>query len=186
MGELGRKFGRTHHFHLKTSAEAIRALCANFPGFEKELMSSAQRNVGYQVHVGSAPIDSVAQIHFPIGRQDIKIIPTVMGSGPVGRIILGSVLIAAAIIATPFTAGSSLAFIPGIAGSIGISFALGGISQLLAKNPKAKNAEDPSSSFSGAVNLTSQGHPVPVGYGRMIVGSVVIGAGIDTEDRPVT
>jgi predicted phage tail protein len=35
------------------------------------------------------------------------------------------------------------------------------------------------------VNTTAQGHPVPVGYGRMIVGSAVISAGIDVDEIPV-
>jgi len=39
--------------------------------------------------------------------------------------------------------------------------------------------------FNGAVNTTAQGHPVPVGYGRMIVGSAVISAGIDVDEIPV-
>ena len=36
--------------------------------------------------------------------------------------------------------------------------------------------------FNGSVNTVGQGHPVPVGYGRLRVGSCVISAGIDTVD----
>lgn len=36
--------------------------------------------------------------------------------------------------------------------------------------------------FNGAVNLTAQGSPVPICYGRMRVGSVVVSAGLSTED----
>ena len=39
--------------------------------------------------------------------------------------------------------------------------------------------------FSGPVNTTAQGQPVPVGYGRLIVGGAVISAGITTEEIPI-
>ncbi|HCW20974.1 MAG TPA: phage tail protein, partial [Achromobacter sp.] len=37
--------------------------------------------------------------------------------------------------------------------------------------------------FNGPVNTSAQGIPVPVLYGRMIVGSAVISAGIYAEDQ---
>ena len=37
--------------------------------------------------------------------------------------------------------------------------------------------------FNGVVNTTAQGNPVPLGYGRMIVGSAVVSAGIYAMDR---
>ena len=37
-------------------------------------------------------------------------------------------------------------------------------------------------SFSGIQNTSRQGLPVPLVYGETIVGSVVISAGIDTDD----
>jgi predicted phage tail protein len=36
--------------------------------------------------------------------------------------------------------------------------------------------------YNGAVNLTAQGNPVPLCYGRMRVGSVVVSAGVSTTD----
>ncbi|HNQ32149.1 MAG TPA: hypothetical protein PKJ93_00055, partial [Methanoculleus sp.] len=37
----------------------------------------------------------------------------------------------------------------------------------------------------GPVNTMAQGHPVPVGYGEMIVGSAVISAGIEIDEVAV-
>jgi predicted phage tail protein len=72
----------------------------------------------------------------------------------------------------------------------GIAMAIGGVVQMLTPLPKSPNQEDrpdnkPSYIFNGAVNTTAQGYPVPVGYGRMIVGSAVISAGITTDEVPV-
>ena len=51
-----------------------------------------------------------------------------------------------------------------------------------ATEPSERPENKPSYSFNGAVNTTAQGHPVPVGYGRLIVGSAVISAGIDVDE----
>jgi predicted phage tail protein len=71
--------------------------------------------------------------------------------------------------------------------SVGTAMILGGVSQMIAPTPKAAEPYEPpenkpSYSFNGAVNTTAQGHPVPVGYGRLIVGSAVISAGIDVDE----
>ena len=58
-GELARKFGRVHHFDLNTPAEAIRALCANFEGFQQTLLSAGERGVGYIVQVGRFGLQDV-------------------------------------------------------------------------------------------------------------------------------
>ena len=41
-------------------------------------------------------------------------------------------------------------------------------------------------SFSGIVNVAQQGLPVPVCYGRVITGSVVISAGLNSEQLITT
>jgi predicted phage tail protein len=38
LGELGKRFGRRHKMAVASAAEAVRALCANFPTFERELV----------------------------------------------------------------------------------------------------------------------------------------------------
>lgn len=47
--------------------------------------------------------------------------------------------------------------------------------------PEAKN----SYFFAGPLNRTQQGGPVPVGYGRLIIGSVVVGASVRIENIAV-
>jgi predicted phage tail protein len=63
---------------------------------------------------------------------------------------------------------------------------IGGVIQLLTPVPKGSAANTaanaPSYVFNGAVNTQAQGNPVPLLYGRMIVGSAVISAGISAED----
>jgi hypothetical protein len=72
---------------------------------------------------------------------------------------------------------------------VGASLVLGGVAQLLTPVPTlstpstADTEKDPrkSYSFSGIQNTSRQGTPVPIVYGETLVGSIVISAGIDTE-----
>jgi predicted phage tail protein len=189
LGELGKKFGRRFMLDVKNPAEAVRALCANFPGFDKFVATSEERNVGYRVIVGREDI-GIDDLHDPSGRQTIKIVPVVGGAGKVTKIIVGAILIAAAIWFPPL-AGVTLygtTTLAAVSFSIGVSLVLGGVIEMLAPQPKTDGPgpEDmPSYTFNGPINTTAQGYPVPVGFGRMIVGSAVISAGQTVEEMAV-
>jgi predicted phage tail protein len=184
-GELGKKFGRIHRFAVKSPAEAIRALCVNFKGFEKYLLDSDQKNVGYKVFADSENIDE-SGLRNPVS-EIIKFIPVVMGAGDsTGKIILGAVLVVAGAVLTYYSGGTLAAIGHGMI-SVGIAFIAGGVYQALSPQPKSPDPVEspnnkPSYSFSGAVNTSAQGQPVPLCYGRMIVGSAVISAGISIDD----
>ena len=219
-GELGKKFGRVHVFELNTPAEAIRALTANYEGFEQELCSSGEHGIGYMVHVGKDAMEELDHIHNPTGAmEEISITPVLQGAGGgVGKVFAGIGLIAAAVLLGPagagflglgagFVSGATAAAASSIVGYIGVSLVLSGTAQLLSPtisdNPgtfgttsptrqRARDSFTPENNeiadnrssyiFNGAVNLTAQGNPVPLCYGRMRVGSVVVSAGLSTED----
>ena len=190
LGELGKRFGRQHDFDISTPAEAVRALCANFPDFERELVCSGERGVGYKVLSGQDAVD-LKSLHDPSGKTVITIAPVISGAGGDG---LGQILLGAALIAVSWwnpmgwaAAGSFLS--QATLYSVGTSMMLSGVAQMIAPTPSASAPievnKQPSYTFNGAVNTTAQGHPVPVGYGRMIVGSAVISAGIDVDEVAV-
>lgn len=194
-GELAKRYGREHTLAVNTPAEAIRALCTNFPDLYGFLLSSEQRNVGYKVTIDKEQIENTDPIQLPFSRT-MRIVPVIGGAkkGGLFGIVLGVALIAASFYlpgAALFTVGSgAAAFAPSfasIAFGIGTSMVLGGISSILAPQPKAAAGAAevtnlPSYTFNGPLNTTAQGNPVPVGYGRMIVGSAVISAGISADD----
>lgn len=187
LGELGKRYGRRHRLDVKSPAEAIRALCANFKDFAAFVSSSHERNVGYRVLNMREDVDK-DELHDPAGQQ-IAIVPVLAGAGgAVGKILIGAALIAAAVLTGGATIGLTGVVFSSLAGQVafgvGVSLALGGVAQLLAPAPKQASAENQKQSyvFNGAVNTTAQGQPVPIGYGRMIVGSAVISAGISIED----
>lgn len=191
LGELGRQFGRRHQMVVSSAAEAVRALSANFPTFERELVSSGERGVGYKVLVGRDELN-LERLHEPSGQQRITISPVISGAGGngLGQIILGAALIAVAWWNPMGWAAAGSFLSQATLYSVGTSMILGGVVQMIAPTPKASDPSErpdnkPSYAFNGAVNTTAQGQPVPVGYGRLIVGSAVISAGIDVDEVPV-
>jgi predicted phage tail protein len=186
-GEAGQKFGRVHRFAVKTAAEALRALKANCAGFESYMCKAHERGVGFKMFVGASSIKDYPEIHYPAGRaQVIRLVPVFAGSkNGFLQILTGIILIAGAIVAAPFTAGSSLSFIPNALGALGASMIIGGVATLLTSPPDGPQVDKSSFVFQGPVNTSLQGKAVPVGYGRLVVGSAVISAGIETYEVPV-
>jgi predicted phage tail protein len=163
-------------------AEAVRFLIANFPALERHMADQY-----YKVQVsdralelGSAP----DELHLPIGQQEtISIIPVMAGAGATGRIIAGIALVAFSLLLPGVGKIIGGALMTKI-GLFGGALIIGGIAELLTPVPKIGGAEDDprkSYSFSGVQNVSRQGVPVPIVYGEMIVGSIVISAGISTD-----
>jgi len=191
-GQLAKFLGRRKFMAaVDSAAEAVRFLIANFPQVERHMCQEGRH---YRVLVGDHSV-GMEELHGPAGGHAIKIVPVIGGAGGgVGQIIAGVALVAAAI----FIPGLGL----GLAGSIvtkvgllGGALILGGISQALTPTPTlatsgtysgpqgTTNTEmDPqkSYSFSGIQNTSRAGTPLPLAFGEIICGSIVISAGIDT------
>lgn len=194
-GPLGRKYGKVHKLDVRTPAEAVRALCANYPGLEQELATSHERGVAYKCVVDRERLPE-EHLGYPMSKR-FTITPVVHGGGKTMGIILGAVLIGAALFFSGGLAGVPLSAALGGTAFAGITFGsvalfgvallLGGISALLAPTPKNDNGSGPEQKanpyFDGAENVSAQGATVPFGYGRAIVGSAVISASITVEQQ---
>lgn len=182
-GKLGTQFGRVHRLAVENTAEAIRALCALIPGFERELMTSRDRGIRYACFLGKENI-SKDELTLTGGQRDIRIAPVLAGAkrGGLLQTIIGiTLIVTGALVFGPANPiGAALI-------STGISMTIGGVIQMLSPQQTGKSGDSSSNgasyNFTGPVNTTAQGNPVPVLYGRMIVGSAVISAGIVAEDQ---
>lgn len=211
-GALRKRLGQCRfEFDVNTPAQAIKALCVNFPGLEKWLSDSEQDGVGYRVAISKEKVteQSAASLYMPFSDKEVfSITPVVAGAGRgTGAILAGAALIAVAIaapgaglalggftttgvaasgavgvIAPGFALSSALA---AAAGNIGIALVLGGVSQAISpqvEDEKDKKAiELDSFSMSNVVNTSRQGLPVPIAYGRVWVGSAVISSSLDVD-----
>ena len=177
---------------VKNPAEAIRFLVTNFPKLEAYMA-----NKYYQVLVGKEDVDK-EDLHNPIGQDDIHIVPVISGAGGgAGRqILFGAALIGASFLfpgagmfGTTSVFGSSVtttfaAKIGTAISAIGAGMVLNGVSEMLFPLPKPDMPEDDpriSFSFSGVQNTSRAGTAHPIVYGEVVTGSVVISAGIDTN-----
>ncbi|MEH6641389.1 hypothetical protein [Vreelandella glaciei] len=186
-GALGARFGESFSLDVRDPAEAVRALGVQLKGFREALEAG-------HWHVMRGPLDNGDDLNeegltVALGNQsEIHIMPAVEGAGDgLGNIIAGALLVAAAF----YTGGASLAAWGTLSSGLAIAgggMALGGIIQMTTNLPGAdyndreSPAERPSFLFDGPVNTSTQGLPVPVIYGRVRVGSVVISAGMTAEE----
>ena len=192
LGELGKRFGPTHRFDVQTPAEAIRALSANFEGFKRFLIESKDLGLVYKIFVGHRRLNADEEVEMGTSEESICFAPVLVGSKSAwGQIFVGAVLVATSLGFGPLGGlfvGEFAAFAgaASMVGAVGFSLALGGVAQLLTpsiKTPSSKETKNnPSYLFNGVVNTTAQGQPIALGYGKMMVGSAVISAGIYSED----
>jgi len=192
-GELA-KFVGHKEFEVKadTLAHAVSFLINNFEGVEKYMSPKH-----YQVKVGNYAVDE-SELSHPIGKEDIHFVPVITGAGRgLGKILLGAALIGLVFMTGGATImkGVGLEFHATSLGGIflnkslayvGAYLVLTGVSEMLfplPKPPSFESEEDPrlSFSFGGTQQTGRAGTPVPLVYGEIFTGSVVISGGIDTE-----
>ena len=195
-GRLARFLGqRTFEAEINRPLDTFKFLLANFPHLERHMMEQT-----YQVKVGKTDINEDDLLD-PLGQQEIQIIPVVVGADKVfrglGKVLTGVAIVAAVGLTGGFGAGvgfSGLGFtatgaglgasLAAAAGNFGIYLALSGAAEMLTPVPKPPGvSDDPQSrnfSFSGVQNTSRAGTALPIIYGEIFAGSLVVSAGIDT------
>jgi predicted phage tail protein len=113
-----------------------------------------------------------------LNDKEIHLVPAITGKSSALRVIIGVVLIIASFY---FPAAAPWLM------SAGVGMALGGVAEMLTKPPtaQAKQKDDDTGSFiyNGAVNVSSQGGPVPLLYGRVQrASSVLISTDFSSDD----
>ena len=181
-GSLAMKFFRKRDYLLEsgTTNEVFSALRNTVDGFADEIMRMSRAGIRFaifrnRVNVGKDELTLS-------GTTEIRIVPIIAGSkrGGLFQTIAGvALIVVGAIFEQPWAVG------------IGIGMVSGGVAQMLSPVPKTGNQQDqaasenkPSYLFNGAFNSTQQGLPVPVIYGKMLVGSSVIAVGTWAEAIP--
>jgi predicted phage tail protein len=166
-GPLATKYGHRHEFLISSPREAVHALDANFPGF----LADFARCERYLIIADDDPREGEFAATAP-ASHDIHLCPQVEGGAFLGAALVGALF--------PAIAGTTTATIIG-----GVLFAglMLGVSLLFSPKPETKvsddTAKDENYSFSGPENVTIQGVAVPLVYGRVHCGSVVVSAGLE-------
>lgn len=183
------EFGHKIKLEVKDTAEAVRLLTSQLP----KLKSLMQKGY-YRLRVDKQDTDdkSITQnLTYTLHESSVvHIVPVVQGAkqGGLFGIIAGAVLIGAAF----FTGGASIAAWGALQTGMamaGGALILSGAATMLMPVPKmgdTKGVESTrSTSFSSLDNMTPQGRPVPLCYGEIMIGSLVVAQQLETFEESI-
>tara|TARA_R100000654_G_scaffold20457_1_gene41274 strand:+ start:58 stop:672 length:615 start_codon:yes stop_codon:yes gene_type:complete len=185
-----RKFLGQSHFEVAVNnpKQAFAFLFANFPEVENHMTNQL-----YKVKMGDLEItEDLLDLK---GEGDIKIIPIAVGAvkAAVGGLLagVGSSAVLGGVTAGFFQTTLGSVISSGLS-AIGTSMLIDGVTSLIAPTPQMPNFNadeslsdsDPSVQanfgFNSITNTTRAGVPIPIIYGQVFTGSVVISSGVDT------
>ena len=190
-GALRKRLGQCRfEFDVNTPAQAIKALCVNFPGLDRWLIDSEQDGIGYRVSVGREKISNDPEAFgLPFSDKEVfSLTPVIAGAGRgTGQILAGVALVALTLVPGGLPISGALATKIGLLGG---SLILSGIATAISPQPDLDSTLDESVqlesfTFSNVVNTQRQGMPVPIAYGRLFVGSAVLSSGLDVDQVQV-
>ena len=148
-GILAQKYGKVFEMEIDKPRDVIRAIDANREGFRKTVVDLQKQGFAYELIVNKKRLNK-EEFSNNKKPQEIDFVPFIVGSGPEVWISLAISLISAVLQYALMDPGT----IDG-----GESTVSGGKSLIFS---------------SSQVNLAAQGSPLPIGYGRLKVGSSII------------
>ena len=171
-----KQFGSEFRLDCKTPAEVVQALTSQIP----KLRQFIQQGL-FTVRVGREYLDNryLEQGLNQYLKDDstVHFTPVLKGSKKAGlfQTIVGAVMVVVgAVFQQYYLVGA------------GIAMVAGGVAQMLTKMPPTSTGKDAerkqSTSFSNLSNMAAQGRPMPLAYGRIRVGSLIISQGVETMD----
>ena len=181
-GYLASLFGDTVSLDVATPREAVTALAYQSPDYRHHLTSN-----NWHIFAGKDNDITQAELDMDLGNvKEVYLMPAIEGAGS-GASGWLSVIVGAALIVGSFFAGPAG---PALLGA-GIGLVTGGIITLVTPIPgvddMSQNAADEKASFlfKSPTNTSTQGVPIPLGYGKMMIGSIVVSSGLYAEDVEV-
>ena len=194
LGELGKRFGRKHKFMAHSARDIFSALSHQIEGFKDYFCNAHEKGIGFKLIDGDP--DGMSYENVLMGCRRLIIAPILSGGGSIGKILIGVALIALAFIpiagqaafAGFVAAKGAFAIGSGVLFSLGTTLVLTGIAQLLTPTPDAQKETDRKDSFlfDRTSDLTVQGQPVPILYGKFLAASpLIISSALTTQQVPV-
>lgn len=182
-GILANEFKPMISLAINKPKEVIDAICSNFPLFRNRVNELSQQGIHYSIIVDGESVSQLEQMNINKKPEQIDLVPTICGSGGGAAFAIGGGIVAAA------GTGSAAILSTAIIGSLTVGQLLTGVGMMMVSiglqmmmAPKP-DMQRPESTVSAAkqsfmigskANLVEQGSPVPVGYGRLRIGSSII------------
>ena len=205
-GILGDMYGKCHKIAAWDIRNTLRLFGSQLDGFD-DVIKKGNWTINYEKSNKKTYLD-IDELAFTDKTQDLRIAPALAGGKNEGaaKILIGIALFAvswgvsawaqagiasantaagAVAAGAPVTTGSILGYkvaagAASLIGKIGVTLAIQGVAALLAPDvDKPESAQKETNFlFNGAVNLSDEGVPIPLVYGRFRAGSVVVSVGL--------
>tara|TARA_R100001509_G_C4788201_1_gene188828 strand:- start:80 stop:715 length:636 start_codon:yes stop_codon:yes gene_type:complete len=161
-GILGKEYEKVFSMKIDNPSSVLSAIDCNRSGFIKRVIELQKQGLAYDIIVDKTRTTRPEDLNNAKNPETIDLVPVILGSGPFAGFLFG---------------GSFL-------GSVVGGLAFSAISYALTPKPEVQGVEATAQAsrssfvFGSPLNTASQGTPVPIGYGRLKVGSKVIQASV--------
>lgn len=180
-GKLAKMYAKELEFaNIHKPSDAVAAIETRFPGFRKEIINDSKNGAHYEMLCDdeNKSLDQLNQVQT---IKVIDIVPCIIGKLPL--VLVGFGLGAFAVASLT---GWALAFTLTLA----VGLIVAGITYMMTPIPENEPDESSISTtirnssflFSNPQNVSAQGRPIPITYGRLRVGSFVISSVISNYD----
>tara|TARA_B100000900_G_scaffold375510_1_gene357603 strand:- start:26390 stop:26977 length:588 start_codon:yes stop_codon:yes gene_type:complete len=153
-GILAQKYGEAFEMDIGKSRDVIRAIDANRDGFRKTIVDLQKEGFSYEILVNKKRLNKNEFLNSK-KPQEIDLVPFIVGSGIHLLVAVTVAVVSAAIQYALMDPGT-----------------IDGGSMTVGKDSGSMMFA------TSQINLTAQGSPLPIGYGRLKVGSSVVQASV--------
>ena len=171
-----KQFGTEFRLDCKTPAEVVQALTSQIPKLRQFIQQGLFTVRVCREYLDNRYLEQGLNQHLK-DNSTVHFTPVLKGSKKAGlfQTIVGAVMVVVgAVFQQYYLVGA------------GIGLMAGGVAQMLTKMPSMSTGKDAerkqSTSFSNLSNMAAQGRPMPLAYGRIRVGSLIISQGVETMD----
>ena len=181
LGDMGEKFGENWTMEVSHMNDIVKLISCQEPEFRPYLIAAQDKGAGLLMIRGGAPLTDPDEYLLSVGEEDIVmgLLPTGEG-GPVGTaIVLTAKWLYGAFMGTAGTPTTQ--FLVRTTAQMILMTAFMAISNYLAPDPSTDQDEAEGYLFSGVNNNVKEGVPVPILYGELMVGGVVINTSQTTQ-----
>ena len=212
-GFLGEKYGRDWKMKANNIGDVFACIEANKPSFRRDMIEFAEAGGDISIQCGDTLIEDEEELLYSIGPNDIIITPLPAGAkGGASKLLMAALIVgsffipgSAALLTTAVGVGGgaavgSAASVLAVGGvgalnfaglalaGVATSLAMQGLGQMMAPDPSVDGAEaNDQYLFDTPQNTIAQNNVVPVLFGEMIVGGVIIStATVAGYGRPIT
>ena len=161
-GILAKEYGQNFYLDVGRSKNVLHAIDANRDNFIARVIQLQKEGCIYEVIINKERLGDQQGLRNVDPPKTIDLVPAITGSGPVIGWLVGGTFLANLTLAVVFSV---------------VAYALTPAPEVEQVEATAQ-ASKQSQVFAGSQNVASQGAPLPLGYGRLKVGSQVIQSSI--------